>query len=105
MAGDLTIGSAPDSGALYLTQGVVRVVGGSTLNFLLFLCTYLLLYLYVCPRSTPILYHITHTFIAYIHILHIFKTVLGMLETIHMLDTLDTNYAKTMLVKDINKPT
>ena len=28
-----------------------------------------------------------------------------MLDTIHMLDTLDTNYITTMLVQGINKPT
>ena len=38
--GILTIGTAPDSGVLHLTQGVLRVVGGSILDFLLFLCTY-----------------------------------------------------------------
>ena len=31
----------------------------------------LLLYLYVCPRSTPILCRIAHTFIAYTHTAHI----------------------------------
>ena len=72
--GMLTIGSTPGPGALHLTQGVVRVVvvvGGSVLYFLLFIYAYLLLYLYVCPRSTPILYRIAHTFIAYTHFAHI----------------------------------
>ena len=45
--------------------------GGSVLYFLLFIYAYLLLYLYVCPRSTPILYRIAHTFIAYTHFAHI----------------------------------
>ena len=71
------------------------------MDFLLFLCTYVLLYPYVCPRSTSILYRITHTFIAYTHIC-IFETVLDMLDPIHMLDTLDTNYVTTMLVEGIN---
>ena len=70
--GMLTIGSTPGPGALHLTQGVVRVVvGGSVLYFLLFIYAHLLLYLYVCPRSTPILYRIAHTFIAYTHFAHI----------------------------------
>ena len=59
---------------------------------------YLLLYLYVCPRSTPILYRIAHTFIAYTHIAHILDY---MFDTIHMLDTLGTNYVATMLAQGI----
>ena len=68
--GVLTIGSTPDPGELHLTQGVLWVVGGLILDFLLFICTYFPLYLYVCPRSTSILYSITHTFIAYIRARH-----------------------------------
>ena len=46
-----------------------------------------------------------HIHSQHIHILHIFYTVLDMLDTIHMLDTLGTNYVATMLVQGINKPT
>ena len=79
----LTIGSTPDPGALHLTQGVVRVVGGVSVIFstiyiririLIYAYIYiriLTFYLYVCPRSTPILYRIAHTFIAYTHFAHI----------------------------------
>ena len=35
--------------------------------------------------------------------LHIFWTVLDMLYTIHMLDTLCTNYVATMFVQEINQ--
>ena len=43
----------------------------------------------------------------HIHILHtyIFETVLEMLDTINMFDTLDTNYVTNMLVQVINKAT
>ena len=53
------------------TRGGKGGGGGSVLYFLLFIYAYLLLYLYVCPRSTPILYRIAHTFIAYTHFAHI----------------------------------
>ena len=51
------------------------------------------------------LYIALHIHSQHIHILHTFQTVLDMLDTIHMLDTLDTNYVTTMLVQGINKPT
>ena len=37
--------------------------------------------------------------------MHIFDTMLDVLDAIHMLDTLDTNYVTTILVQGINKPT
>ena len=56
----------------FMTQPLhTRGGGGSVVYSLLFIYTYLLLYLYVCPRSTPILYRIAHTFIAYTHFAHI----------------------------------
>ena len=72
LAVSLTIGSALDPGAPHNTKGVVRVVGGSIFDFLLFVCTYLLFYFYVCPKTTSILYrtviHIALSFMAYTHI-------------------------------------
>ena len=43
----------------------------------------------------------------HMHILHAYKfeTVLNMLDTVSMLDTLDTNSVTTTLVQGINKPT
>ena len=46
----LTIGSTPGPGALHLTQGVVRVVGGSVLYFLLFIYAYAYLYTHIYIR-------------------------------------------------------
>ena len=57
--------------ASYTRDGKGGGGGGSVLYFLLFIYAYLLLHLYVCPRSPPILYRIAHTFIAYTHFSHI----------------------------------
>ena len=105
--GMLTIGSKPDPSALHLTQGAVRVING--VNFWIFYYfyskTYFCIFMSVLERLQ--FYIALHIHSQHINILHtyIFETVLNMLDTIHMLDTLDTNHVMTMLVKGINKPT
>ena len=113
--GMLTIGSTPDPGALHLTQGVVRVGGVSVIFSTIYIRIRILIYAYIYTHTYFCIfmsvlealqfYIALHIHSQHIHILHIFQTVLDMLDTIHMLDTLGTNYITTMLVQGINKPT
>ena len=102
--GMLIIGSTPDPGALHLTQGVVRVVVGGQCYIFYYLYTHTYFCIFMSVLEALQFYIALHIHSQHIHILHIFQTVLDMLDTIHMLDTLGTNYVATMLVQGINKP-